>query len=339
VDAQIAELERGGLRFYGGNYESYREQKANEQAAAAQAVHAAREKLEKARIHAVQATERQAKRAVRGRKDFLVNGGMPKILAGARKRRAQETAGRLGDVHEERISAAEETLRTARERHVENAPFHLDLVSPETKGSRRVLACEGANVQFADGRWLWAEDLSLTLTNGERVAIRGGNGAGKTFLLKMLAGLVEPTRGRIVRNAKRAVYLDQHTAILQPGTVLENARRYASDRDESELRLLLARMGLPNDAVFKDVGILSGGERVRAALACLMAAQQAPDLLMLDEPDNHLDLQAMLTTSEALQRYEGTLVVVSHDEAFLESLDIDREVTLSPLPPLGEFER
>ncbi len=327
---QIAELSAHGLRLYGGNYAFYREQKSIEAAAAHQAVQAARETLDDAERQARLAAERQQRRTSRGAREFRERGGMPKILAGMRKRNAEKTAGRLRETHDDRVDAARKTLAAARARIDAEREIAVDL-GTELRPRRTLLTLDGVNHGFGNGPDLWRAPVNLVVKAGDRIAVTGANGTGKTVLLRLAAGLLKPRSGTVVLNTTRSAWLDQHTEALAPGTILENARR-RSQRPEDELRLLLARFGFPNDAVYKDTSVLSGGERVRAALACLLAADQTPDLLLLDEPDNHLDINAMEAVAGALRNYRGALIIVSHDQQFLVDVGIDRELELSTLP-------
>jgi ATPase subunit of ABC transporter with duplicated ATPase domains len=169
---------------------------------------------------------------------------------------------------------------------------------------------------------------SLRIVGPERVAVSGPNGSGKTTLIRLAAGELAPTAGRIARGAATA-FLDQQTALLGDDESLVAAfRRLNPAASDNAARAALARFLFRNIAAEKPVRALSGGERLRAALACVLAGDRPPQLLILDEPTNHLDLDSIAAVEAALAGYDGALLVVSHDRDFLEAVGIDREVRL-----------
>jgi len=184
-----------------------------------------------------------------------------------------------------------------------------------------------AVVTADDGRRLLGP-LSLRLTGPERVAVVGPNGAGKTTLLKLIAGLIEPSSGMVERPV-RAALLDQQAAMLKPDeTLVEAWLRLNPQGTPNAARAALARFLFRNVQADRRVGELSGGERLRAALACIMTGAQPPQLLVLDEPTNHLDIDSVEAVEAALSGYDGALVVVSHDADFLTNLGVDRTLVL-----------
>jgi len=171
--------------------------------------------------------------------------------------------------------------------------------------------------------------VSLRISGPERIAITGPNGAGKTTLLKLMAGALEPTSG-VVRRPVRAALLDQDAAILKPDeTLIEAWRRLNPEGSPNDAHAALARFLFRNVEARRVAGSLSGGERLRAALACVMTGARPPQLLILDEPTNHLDLDSVAAVEAALNAYDGALAVVSHDPVFLEQIGVTRSVTLS----------
>ncbi len=123
--------------------------------------------------------------------------------------------------------------------------------------------------------------------------------------------------------------LDQHVGLLDPErTILDNLRRLNPDLSDNEAHAALARFAFRNKAALQIAGTLSGGERLRAGLACVFARPQPPLLLLLDEPTNHLDLASIEELETALARFDGALIAVSHDQAFLRAIGVAREIRL-----------
>jgi ATPase subunit of ABC transporter with duplicated ATPase domains len=178
------------------------------------------------------------------------------------------------------------------------------------------------------------DGLDLLVRRGERWAVMGENGAGKTTLLKMIAGVTQPDRGEVAIGASVTMgYFAQHQMEQLDGerTVLEELQAHAPTTGIGVLRNLAGAFGFVGDDVEKPVRVLSGGERARLALAKIL--YDAPNLLVLDEPTNHLDLATKRSLLKALDAYEGTVVFVSHDRAFLRAL-ATRVLELAPgVPP------
>ena len=194
---------------------------------------------------------------------------------------------------------------------------------------KRIVDAEGLNVRLPGG-WLWATPLSFHVVGPERIRLRGGNGAGKSTLFALLAGRA-PEAGTLRVGAARVALLDQDAAVLgSEGTLAGTLRRLAPTRPEHERRLLVGRFGFVQEAAEKPVAALSGGERIRAGLAALLASEQAPELLLLDEPSNHLDLAGLEAVAAALRAYRGALLLVTHDEEFARDVEVERELALPP---------
>jgi len=205
----------------------------------------------------------------------------------------------------------------------------IPMPSTGLSSGKTVLTLDEAVRDAPDGRRI-VGPVSLRIIGPERVAITGPNGAGKTTLLRLMSGGLEPTAGRVERPVAAAL-LDQETALLRPeGTLIEAYRRLNPSATPNEAQAALARFLFRNTAAQRAVGALSGGERLRAGLACVMTAARPPQLLILDEPTNHLDLDSIASVEAALAVYDGAVVVVSHDSDFLQSIGVQRMIELRP---------
>jgi ATPase subunit of ABC transporter with duplicated ATPase domains len=327
---QIAELDSNGVRMYGGNFSFYREQRGIEQAAAEQTFTSARIRLKKAKTAAQLARERQQKRNSAGHKKALRT-GISAMAAGNLKRAAENSGARLADRHQKKVESARREMEAARASVVVENRIAVDLESSRVPGTLRIVEASGINYRYPKAEApLWAKPLDLRVVGPERIHLKGENGSGKSTLVDLVCGKKSPTTGWIRSGAIRSGLLDQKVEVLDDSlTILENVKRMASHRPDHELRILLGRFLFYHDAALKPAAVLSGGERMRAGLACLLAANQAPELLVLDEPTNNLDLMSLESVVLALRAYRGALIVVSHDITFLEDIGITRTLELS----------
>jgi ATPase subunit of ABC transporter with duplicated ATPase domains len=160
------------------------------------------------------------------------------------------------------------------------------------------------------------------------VAVSGPNGSGKTTLLALITGVLDPWGGTVSVPAGHA-FFDQSVSLLDPGlNVRENFRALNPGADENACRAALARFMVRADAALQQVSTLSGGQLLRAGLACVLGGPKPPPLLILDEPTNHLDIDSIAAVEAGLAAYDGALLVVSHDEVFLDNIGITRRVLM-----------
>ena len=340
---QVADLSAGSVRMYGGNLQAYEDLLAAEQAAAERAVATAAADVRRQRRDLVDAQVKQARRDRQGRK-MAASGSLPKIVASARKRSAQESAGRSRELHAERLQAARGRRDEAEQAVRDDAEIRVDLPGTAVPAGRTVLTVTG----LSGPHWHPAARTVLTLTGTladllvrgpERIALTGPNGAGKTTLLRAIAGQA-PLPGVGVRLGAVVGYLPQRLDLLDDSlTVVDNVRAAAPAASVNEVRASLARFLFRGERADRLAGTLSGGERFRAVLAALLLAQPAPQLLLLDEPTNNLDLASVRQLSQALEDYRGAILVASHDLPFLRSAEItrwlrlDREAGLTAIEP------
>ncbi|MFJ2936886.1 ABC-F family ATP-binding cassette domain-containing protein [Streptomyces sp. NPDC087219] len=319
---QIADLRDGAVTWYGGAYSDYEAALAAEQDAAERMVRVAEADVQRQKRELSDSQMKLARRKRYGQKSFE-NKVVPKIVANNRRREAQVSAGKHKALHTERLSEARERLDAAVEAVRDDDEIRVELPRTSVPPGREVLFLR--NLELRYGARVAGE---FELRGPERIALVGRNGAGKTTLLRTIAGELEPVSGETEARVPLR-FLPQRLDVLDDGlSVVENVARFAPTATGNAIRARLARFLFRGARADQPVGTLSGGERFRATLAALLLAEPAPQLLMLDEPTNNLDMTSVRKLTAALDAYEGALVVASHDVAFLESLGITRWLLL-----------
>ncbi|SDJ97083.1 ABC-F family ATP-binding cassette domain-containing protein [Nonomuraea jiangxiensis] len=326
---RIAELDHGEVRYYGGNFTAYQEAVRAEQEAAERTVRHAEQEVKREKRELQQARERAARRASTAARN-LSNAGLPKIVAGGLQRRAQESAGKAQETHAARVGQAQAKLREAGRALRDEQQIVLDLPGTHVPAGRTLFTGEGLLARYGERDLFAGPGVDLVIRGPERIALTGSNGAGKSTLLRLIEGTLAPAAGRARRAEGRVAYLSQRLDLLDlDRSVAGNLAAFAPGMLPADRMNLLARFLFRGSAAHLPVGVLSGGERLRATLACVLCAEPAPQLLLLDEPTNNLDLAGVAWLEGALAAYEGAFVVVSHDERFLAEINVNRRLTLS----------
>lgn len=313
----IHELTEFGLQHYSGHYADYLQQRQLMLDAAEARVADAKKEL--TRIHRTQqlSRERAERRQRQGRQQ---RGSQAKILLDAQKERSESSQGQRKIMQQRQRVDANQELHEAQRVLSRNKPQQLHLHGDKTAASA-VVILERVRLPFG-----CQIPIDAVIRAEEKWHLQGRNGSGKSTLLRALMAEV-PCQGRLQVNGSLR-YLDQHFSLLdEQKTALANLRRHQPAHSDSELRTQLAGIGLRGDAALQNVALLSGGQRLKLALLCCQGAS----LLLLDEPNNHLDLPSLELLEEAIRDFPGAVLLVSHDPLFVEHCGISHQLTLEPL--------
>jgi len=327
---RIVELTTRGVFSYGGSYDFYREQRALEEEAALRELESARAELKRVERHEREVRERQARREAKGKRD-RETANQSRLLLNLMRETSQATSSRVGAQQERAKDEGRERLAAAKERVEERARLAFQLPSSALHAKRRVVELEGVGLSHAGAAAPILRGVSLSIVGPERLAVRGPNGSGKSTLLAVLAGTLVPQEGvrRLGIDEAQLATLDQQVRWPAPDrSLLDNVLLTNDALDAAQARQLLASFLFRGDAALRPAGVLSGGEALRAALACTLSSPHPPQLLLLDEPTNHLDLDSLEAVERALRQYDGALVVISHDEEFLANIGVTRTLWL-----------
>ena len=325
----VCELTKTGINVYGGNYDFYAAQKQIASDALSQDIQSKEKALRKAKEKERETLERQQKQDARGKKK-QEKAGVARIMMNTLRNNAENSTAKTKDIHAEKIGGIANELRTLRANvaDIDKMKFGFD----NTKLHRGKTLFKATNLNYSyENKALWPTDLNFQINSGERIALKGANGSGKTTLIRIILGDLQCSTDQVYRAIPNAVYIDQEYSLIDNNlSVYDQAQHYNTHAlQEHDVKIRLNRFLFGKEDWAKSCGNLSGGERMRLMLCCLTISNTAPDLIILDEPTNNLDIQNIEILTAAVNEYEGTLVVVSHDEFFLKQINMEREITLA----------
>jgi ATPase subunit of ABC transporter with duplicated ATPase domains len=323
---RIVQLSPVGILSVSGGWSAFVAQRDAMRDRAEATLDRSRHELAQSERGAQRQAERKARRDKAGR-TVQARGDMPRILIGAKIQQAEQSGARDRQMAQRQIGDAREALDVARREVEILTPLSIDLPPSGLSANRTLLRFDEVVLEIG-GRRLFGP-LSFDITGPRRIALEGANGSGKTSLLRLATGALEPTSGRVTRAEGLIAMLDQHVALLDPARdLVDNMRAHHPGMTAGDAHAALARAAFRNRDALKPAGVLSGGERLRAGLAIVTAGATPPQLLILDEPTNHLDLDAIETLEEALRSYDGALLIVSHDALFLQRIGVEEQIGL-----------
>lgn len=324
---RMVELTQSQLKVYGGDYNFYAAQKQLELEALNLEVQTKERALRKSTEKESEIMERKQKLDARGQKK-QEKAGVSRIMVNTLRNKAENSTSKINNVQAEKISKLTQSLQ-----HLRAALPDIDRMKFAFQDSNlhsgKVLYTVKDLNQRHNQQYLWASNVNFEIRSGERLALAGANGSGKTTLIKVLTGVLQPSSGTIYRCDHSSVYIDQDYSLIDTSlTVFEQAEHFNRELAEHEIKIRLNRFLFTKADWDKPCSGLSGGERMRLILCCLTIGSQAPDLIILDEPTNNLDIQNTDILAAAINSYQGTLIVISHDEEFLQQINIQRQIVL-----------
>jgi len=324
----VCELNPNGISVYGGNYDSYLEQKQVETAALHHDIHSKEKALRKAKEKERETQERQQKLDARG-KGKQEKSGVSRIMMNTLRNNAENSTAKLKNAHAEKVDSISQDLQHLRKTMADFDKMKFGLDNSSLHKGKILFTAEQINFSY-EGKNLWKENLDFKISSGERIAIKGTNGSGKTTLIKLILANLEPQSGSTYRAESKYIYIDQDYSLINNNLkVYEQAQTFNNSALlEHDIKMRLNRFLFSNKSWDKVCSTLSGGEKMRLMLCCLTINNQSPDVIILDEPTNNLDIQNIEILTRAINESQGTLIVVSHDEYFLEQINIQKEIQL-----------
>jgi len=319
---EILALSTLGLRHYSGNYEVYAEQLENERASHERSIERTKKQSNQLRRTVGKNREKALQRAGKGKK-LARSGSQAKVLLNNKKQWAESARGARENHQNRRLSEIEDQLNHLNKEHEKLKPQSFTLRGADKRVSR-ILDITGVRLPYI----MKEDDITLYVDFGDKIHVSGANGCGKSTLLKAVSGQLQPIYGEIhVHGA--VCYLDQYFTLLDnDASALENLATFCPHLSETSQRTLLAGIGLRLDRVNQGVGTLSGGEKMKVSMLAI-SHQASSTLLLLDEPDNHLDMESRIMLAQALRDFSGSLLIVSHDQDFIRDIGVSGKLCLN----------
>ncbi|KMK51225.1 hypothetical protein RO21_07350 [[Actinobacillus] muris] len=317
----ILELNTLGIHHYGGSYEVYTKQRASELNSLERQIKHVNSEINLIRQTMQNNREKAQQRASQG-KQVARSGSQAKVILNTLKHSAESSYGSQESNQNRKLLQIQEQLSSLNRKHELFKQQSLSLGKVE-KRALRILDITEVRLPYIRHK----NEITFSVDFGEKIHLSGKNGSGKSTLLKAISGHLSPVHGNI--NVREGLcYLDQHFTLLDnTKSALENLASFCPHLKETNLRTLLAGIGLKREKAMQAVVNLSGGERMKA---CMLAISHQPDntLLLLDEPNNHLDLDSRLMLAQALREFNGSVLIVSHDKDFISDIGISRVISI-----------
>jgi ATPase subunit of ABC transporter with duplicated ATPase domains len=324
------DLGKNKVEVYGGNYDFYKEQKDTQLESLLSQIDEKEKNLKRARENARDIAEQRQKKEVRGK----IRGqsqSLPRIIAGGLKRNAEQSTARLQNTHNQKISDVTDNVKEMRQQIQQHLVLKIDLKHSNLHKGKLLIDAKQISFRYGE-KDLW-KGLSFQVHSGDRIHIEGRNGSGKTTLLSMITGKFRPTAGQFFRADFDYLYLDQKYTLIDPNVSLfEQVQKFNSrNLAEHELKSMLHYYQFPGDTWDRKCTGLSGGEKMKLSLCCLAVNNHTPDVLILDEPTNNLDIKSLEVLTLAVKSFNGTLLVISHDHYFIRDVGIDTHIKVDAL--------
>lgn len=321
--SKIYELTKHGIETYGGNYNFYEAKKNHDKEILEQQKSFLNNEKKKLVQMKNKIQEQQMKIAKNGRKS-IENKKYSKVVANSLVGSSDISASKKNNKLDQKIQKNINELYNVGVKLISET---IKIPIPDKPFIRNKLL-EVNNISFGYSEKLILNKISFVLSGDDRLQIIGKNGCGKSTLIKLIMGDLNPHTGSINLNG-HAVYLDQELSLLsREKSILENMLDFNSGINIQEAHAILANFKFRNLYADKKISCLSGGEILRASLAVILGTQKQPDLIVLDEPTNNLDIQSIKVLEEALKQYQGAIIIVSHDNYFIQQIGITKKIIL-----------
>lgn len=322
------ELARDRVELYGGNYDFYEVQKEQKLNSLHTQLDENEKNLRQIKQRARDIAEQKQKNDVRGKKQKQ-KAGIPRIAMGTFKDKAEQSGAKIRNIQHEKQNDASDNIKKIKDEISQKDILKIDISKPDLYNGK--LLVEAKNMTFSYSKeLLWKEPLCFCIRGGDRIRVVGKNGSGKTTLIQIIIGVLQPSAGYVFIADFKYLYIDQEYSIIDYQlSVFEQVEKFNEQHLlEHELKMLLHRYQFSNNMWDRRCAKLSGGEKMKLILCCLVISNNMPDILILDEPTNNLDIQSQKVLLSSIKKFGGAIIVVSHDQKFIDEIGIDHIIQI-----------
>lgn len=325
---EIYELSKDSMTYYAGNYDFFKTEKEQMINALQAQLEEKQKQLRIAKKTAIETAERKQKHEARGKKANIKK-GVGKMAMDTFQDKAEKSATKLKDIHADKMNALSGDISSIRQAIPDIKAMKVDFNTSDLHAGKILVSAKDINFSYTD-RALWCEPLNFQIKSGERIVLKGRNGSGKSTLLKLITNQLQPSTGNLNCADFKYIYLDQEYSLIKNNlTILEQIQQFNEGQfEDHEIKTILNRFLFSSDTWDKSCEKLSGGEKMKLALCCLMVGGNTPDMFILDEPTNNIDIRNVEILTATIKDYKGTILAVSHDEYFIEQIGIDYSIEL-----------
>lgn len=322
------ELSHDKIAHFGGNYDFYKQEKENEMQALQKTL-SEKEKTFKQTLQKSRKIAEQRQRLESRGKSATEKKSLPRIVANNLGKRAEQSSAKIKEAQDEKLHDMLQSMKEAQEQIRQQTVLRIDFrTSSLHKG--KVLA-EVKEINFSYGeKALWERPLTFVIRSGERIALEGSNGSGKTTLVKILTGKLKLSHGEVFIADFDYLYIDQDYSAINNSLSLFEQVQLFNDRhlEEHFLKTMLHTYQFPKETWDKKCDCLSGGEKMKLILCCASIRNNTPDMIILDEPTNNLDIYSQKILTETMKSYNGTVLLISHDAYLKREIGIENAIVV-----------
>ena len=322
------ELSKNSIEIFAGNYDFYKDSKDHKLHTLEAQLEEKQKMIRQTRQKSIEITQQRQKQDTRGEKHSQKK-MLPRIISGALSEKAERTSSKIKNTQNEKISILSKNLQDIKQQIQDQKVLKINLCKSDLHKGKILIDAKDINFSY-EIESLWKSPLTFQIRSNDRIGITGKNGSGKTTLIKIITRDLLLHTGKITRADFRHLYIDQEYSIINNHLSVINQVELFNDRHlpEHELKILLHYHQFTREFWDRKCAGLSGGEKMKLILCCVAISNNTPDMIILDEPTNNLDIYSQEVLTEAIKSFNGTIILISHDKHFINEIDIRNRIEL-----------
>lgn len=322
------ELTPNSIEIYGGNYNFFCQQKEVKMNSLHTLLADKEKNLKQTQQKSREMAEQRQKQESRGHTQ-KVKAGIPRIAMGRLKDIAEQSTAKIKNEQREKVNDISTEIKAIKQTIQAEQLLKIEITNSGLHKGKILVEAEEVNIMYGD-HILWKKPVSFHIYSGDRIQIKGSNGAGKTSLIRLITKEISASTGKLYIAGFKSLYIDQEYSIIENDlSIFEQAQKFNNQYlPEHDIKMLLYRHQFNQSYWNRRCLFLSGGEKMKLLLCALSISNNTPDILILDEPTNNLDIRSKDILTYATKEFKGTIIVISHDIHFIKEIGIDKLITV-----------